>query len=74
MEWSHYFRPGQILVVVPADDDDPDANEAAGRRCRFVRYADAPGKLNRYALVQFSTAGKSVYMRERDLQPSPAAG
>jgi len=66
------FRSGQILQVVPSDSDDPTANEMAGRRCRFVRYADAPGKLARYAVVQFSTRSHNVYMREGDLQPLDA--
>jgi len=61
------FRPGDLLVIRPHDDKDPDAQNHAGERCIFVRRIDLTG----HAQVRFAPGGKLYYFRMPDLIPAP---
>lgn len=63
---SEHFKPGALAVVQPRDSDDPEALAHAGRRCRVVRSHRTPfGSM--HIGVQFSTQGRTVYLRAQDL-------
>lgn len=58
----HRFQPGDLLVVQPADGDDPEAQALAGRHCRLVRQLEHTG----HCQVEFRE-GKTMYFRPTDL-------
>ena len=65
------FHSGDILVITPQDPDDCEALAHAGERCQFSRYVDVPSG-SRYAVVRFSTQGKSFHFRAGDLARAQA--
>jgi hypothetical protein len=67
------FQRDDILIVKPADPDDPEALAREGQRCRFLRYAEAPGKLATYCIVEFAAQGRRFYLRQQDLEKAEAA-
>jgi len=60
------LKPGDMCRVEPADKEDPVANEHAGKRCKFVRYVKT--EMATHTVVQFSTKGHPVFLRERDVR------
>lgn len=59
---SAVFHKGDLLVIRPQDDDDPDANARTGQACRFLRYG--PTGL---AVVEMEGARRPLYFRPQDL-------
>lgn len=59
------FYSGDILIVTPSDDLDPEANDHRSQRCQFVRYSLLKPE---HAVVKFSTQGKSFVFRAKDLR------
>ncbi len=61
------MKPGDIVIVEPADEDDPIARLHRGERCKLIRFTTA--QMNQqYAVVQFSTKGLPVWLRVCDLR------
>lgn len=62
------LRAGDLLIVKPGDKEcpDPEALARDGQRCQFVRHIEGPAL--DYVVVRFSTKGRNVYMRLRDLE------
>lgn len=61
------MKPGDIVIVSPADEDDPIARLHRGERCKLIRFTTA--QLNQdYAIVQFSSKGLPVWIRVQDLK------
>lgn len=58
------FQPGEILIIQPADTDDPEANQLAGQPCVFQRYVPHTG----HAVVTCEACGGRVYLRPQDLR------
>ena len=56
------FRSGEVLIIVPADGDDPEAVKRSGERCTFLRYS-ASG----HCAVELEGKGRPVFFRPRDL-------
>ena len=56
------FRAGEILIIVPADGDDPEAVKRSGERCTFLRYS-ASG----HCAVELEGKGRPMFFRPRDL-------
>ena len=56
------FRSGEVLIIVPADGDDPEAVKRSGERCTFLRYS-ASG----HCAVQLESQGRPMFFRPKDL-------
>ena len=56
------FRSGEVLIIVPADGDDPEAVKRSGERCTFLRYS-ASG----HCAVELEGKGRPMFFRPRDL-------
>jgi hypothetical protein len=56
------FKPGERLVIEPADTDDPIALQRKGEAVRFMRY-DHAGNCS----VQLDN-GRLMYFRPKDLR------
>lgn len=61
---SAAFHRGDLLVIQPADGDDPEANSRQGQPCRFLRFG--PTGL---AQVEIEGGAKPMYFRAQDLVP-----
>ena len=57
------FRPGEVLIIVPSDGDDPEAVKRSGERCKFLRYAPVTG----HCAVEFEGRGRPMFFRPCDL-------
>jgi len=60
---SDTFRSREILIIVPADGDDPEALARAGEHCTFLRYTPSG-----HCAVEIEGRGRPMFFRPRDLQ------
>ena len=58
------FKPGDSLVIAPADEDDPVALTCSGQVCTFVRYHSSG-----QAIVTLDNNAKRFHLRAADLKP-----
>lgn len=58
------FHTNDVLVIRPADDDDPEALARKGQCCRFMRYG-----VTGLAVVEIEGRTKPMYFRAKDLMP-----
>jgi hypothetical protein len=56
------FQRGDVLVIQPADGDDPEANSRVGQRCRFLKYGVAG-----HVAVEVEGARRPFYFRPQDV-------
>jgi len=63
------FQTGELLIVQPGDEDDPEANALKGATCTFVRYVPHTG----HCVMQVEGRRRPLYLRPTDLVRKPKA-
>ena len=58
------FQPGDVLIVQPGDEDDPEAQATQGLECTFIRYVEFTG----HCVVRFDGKARPMYFRPSDLK------